>query len=223
MALRTATTKEAFSALVDPHATLWGLKRLPPSGTGRKQQVPIEATTGTGYLSTIWPSDGKTASDRENAMTSGPVAALSVAAASRKTMYPKPFAMQVEGRVKRRLGDHFSLTKFGVNLTELAPGSVSALFHHHTEQDEFIFVVSGNPILMLGDQEYELHAGDCCGFKAGSGVGHQLLNKSAQAVFYLEIGDRTPGDYAFYPKDDLAFGKAVDGSWILTHKDGRPY
>ena len=156
-------------------------------------------------------------------MTSGPVAALSVPESSRKTIYPKPFDARVEGRVKRRLGDRFSLTRFGVNLTELAPGSVSALLHHHTEQDEFIYVVSGNPTLVLGEQEFELRAGDCCGFKAASGVGHQLVNTSTQAVFYLEIGDRTPGDYAFYPKDDLAFGKAADGSWILTHKDGSPY
>ena len=156
-------------------------------------------------------------------MTSEPVTALAVPVMGRKTIYPQPFAAQVEGRAKRRLGDQFSLTKFGVNLTELAPGSVSALFHHHTEQDEFIYIVSGTPTLVLGEREYELRPGECCGFKAGSGVGHQLVNRSTQPVLYLEIGDRTPGDYALYPKDDLAFGKAADGSWILTHKDGRAY
>lgn len=156
-------------------------------------------------------------------MTSAPVAAPSVAVASQKTIYPEPFAGRVKGRVKRRLGDHFSLTKFGVNLTELAPGSVSALFHHHTEQDEFVYIVYGNPTLVMGEREYVLRAGDCCGFKAGSGIGHQLANRSTETVLYLEIGDRTPSDYAVYPNDDLAFGKAPDGSWILTHKDGRPY
>jgi len=151
-----------------------------------------------------------------------PIATLEVPVSSRPTIYPPPFAERVQGRLKRRLGDHFGLVNFGVNLTELAPGAVSALLHHHTRQDEFIYVVSGTPTLVLDDREYLLQAGDCCGFKAGSGVGHQLVNQSTHPVLYLEIGDRTAGDYAEYPKDDLKFTQAGD-AWILTHKDGTPY
>jgi uncharacterized cupin superfamily protein len=156
-------------------------------------------------------------------MTIEPLPAAAVPVLSRKTIYPQPFASQVEGRVKHRLGDFFGLTNFGANLTELAPGSVSALLHHHTKQDEFVYIVSGTPTLVLDDKEYVLRAGDCCGFKAGNGIAHQLVNRSQQPVLYLEIGDRTPGDLAEYPKDDLAFTKLSDGSLILTHKDGAPY
>ena len=136
-----------------------------------------------------------------------PVAALEVPALGRKTIYPPPFASQVAGR----------------NLTELAPGAISALLHHHTRQDEFIYIVSGAPSLVLDEHEYPLRPGDCCGFKAGTAIGHQLVNRSAGPVLYLEIGDRTPGDYATYPKDDLQFTQIEGGAWILTHKDGTPY
>jgi uncharacterized cupin superfamily protein len=156
-------------------------------------------------------------------MTTEPLAAINVPAADRKTLYPAPFAAQVEGRVKHRLGDHYGLSNFGINLTELAPGSVSALLHHHTMQDEFIYIVSGTPTLVLDDKEYLLQPGDCCGFKAGTGIGHQLVNKSQSAVFYLEIGDRTAGDVPAYPKDDLKLTRHADGAWIITHKDGTPY
>ncbi len=156
-------------------------------------------------------------------MTTEPLPATSVPVSDRKTMYPPPFATQVEGRIKRRVGDQFGLTNFGVNLTELAPGSVSALVHHHTQQDEFIYIVAGMPTLVLGDKEYLLGPGDCCGFKAGNGLGHQLANRSATKVLYLEVGDRTAGDYAVYPNDDLKFTQAAGGGWILTHKDGAPY
>ena len=156
-------------------------------------------------------------------MNKEPVAALDVAVPSRKTIYPEPFAKLVEGRVKRRLGDHFGLTNFGVNLTELAPGAISALLHHHSRQDEFIFIVSGTPTLVLDDEEYLLQPGDCCGFKAGTGVGHQLVNRSPHPALYVEIGDRTAGDYAEYPRDDLKFTEVAGGAWILTHKDGSPY
>jgi uncharacterized cupin superfamily protein len=156
-------------------------------------------------------------------MLTEPLAARDVPVLNRKTIYPPPFASRVEGRIKHRLGDHFGLTNFGINLTELAPGSVSALLHHHTKQDEFVYIVSGSPTLLLCDREFALRAGDCCGFKAGSGVGHQLVNRSYAPVLYLEIGDRTPDDYATYPHDDLAFTQRGDGSWELTHKDGTSY
>jgi len=156
-------------------------------------------------------------------VNSEPLQAVDVPVLSKKTIYPAPFSAQVEGRIKHRLGEHFALTNFGINLTELEPGAVSALFHHHTKQDELIFVVCGNPTLVLGDREFVLKAGDCCGFKAGTGVGHQLINRSLGKVQYLEIGDRTPDESVEYPHDDLAFAQAPDGTMVLVHKDGTPY
>lgn len=150
-----------------------------------------------------------------------PLPALDVASVTR-TIYPQPFAARVAGRSKRRLGDHFGLDNFGVNLTELAPGAVSALLHHHTKQDEFIYIISGTPTLLLDDREYPLKPGDCCGFKAGNGIGHQLVNRTSQVVQYLEIGDRSAGDYAEYPADDLKFTQTSSDGWILTRKDGSP-
>jgi uncharacterized cupin superfamily protein len=62
-------------------------------------------------------------------MSREPIAALAVPLQNRKSLYPHPFSQQVAGRARHRIGDHFGLTNFGVNLTELAPGSVSALVH----------------------------------------------------------------------------------------------
>ncbi len=59
--------------------------------------------------------------------------------------YPEPFASRMAGREKRPLGDLFGLTNFGVNLTRLAPSSVSSLRHAHSKQDEFIYVLQGRP------------------------------------------------------------------------------
>ncbi len=62
----------------------------------------------------------------------------------------------------------------------------------------------------------------CSGFKAGTGDAHNLVNETAEEVIYLEIGDRTPGDKAIYPDDDLQ-ASLVDGKWQFSHKDGTPY
>lgn len=128
----------------------------------------------------------------------------------------------MSGRDKKHLGDFFSLSNFGVNLTRLAPGAHSALRHAHEAQDEFIYVLQGTPVLITDTGETQLCPGMCAGFKAGTGDGHQLLNRSNAEVVYLEIGDRTAGDRVTYPDDDLA-AEMVNGAWLFKHKDGTPY
>lgn len=136
--------------------------------------------------------------------------------------YPEPFASRMTGRQKQPLGDLFGLGNFGVNLTRLAPGAVSALRHAHTKQDEFIYILQGNPTLHTDEGLTPLSPGMCAGFKAGTGNGHRLMNETSQEVVYLEVGDRTPGDQGSYPDDDLQ-ALLVEGQWKFVHKDGRPY
>jgi uncharacterized cupin superfamily protein len=136
--------------------------------------------------------------------------------------YPEPFFSRMKGRLKRPLGDLFGLTNFGVNLTTLSPGAVSALRHAHSKQDEFVYIVRGHPTLVTDEGRTPLSPGMCAGFKAGTGNGHHLVNETREDVVYLEAGDRTPGDEGSYPDDDLK-AKLVDGRWAFVHKDGRPY
>lgn len=141
---------------------------------------------------------------------------------SKRSVYPEPFASRMAGREKKPLGDLFSLTHFGVNLTRIAPGGVSALRHAHAVQDEFVYVLQGTPVLVTDVGETQLRPGMCAGFKAGTGDGHQLVNRSHEDVVYLEVGDRTAGDAVSYPDDDLQ-ADLVGGQWQFTHKDGTPY
>ena len=156
-------------------------------------------------------------------MSKSPIAANEVPVRQGPSVYPGPFAELIRGRHKRKLGDFFALENFGVNLTELEPGAISALKHHHARQDEFIYILSGNPTLRWGDETYELGPGDCCGFRAGDGIGHQLENRTSNTVTYLEVGDRIPGDSAEYPDDDLMARQTASGEWKLTRKDGTEY
>jgi uncharacterized cupin superfamily protein len=156
-------------------------------------------------------------------MKQAPVHANEVKAVTGQTIYPPPFDARVQGRHRRRLGELFGLANFGVNLTDLAPGTASALPHHHTKQDEFIFVVQGTLTLLLDGEEFTLNAGDCYGFKAGNGIAHQLVNRSGAPASYLEVGDRTAGDAVEYPYDDLKLASKPGGGWQPLHKDGRPY
>jgi uncharacterized cupin superfamily protein len=151
------------------------------------------------------------------------IKALDAPPRSKPSGYPEKFRARVEGREKRPLGDLFGLSNFGVNLTRLAPGAESSVRHAHAKQDEFVYVLEGHPTLVTDAGATELSPGMCAGFKAASGDAHHLVNRTKQDVLYLEIGDRTRGDSATYPDDDLQVVQDAQGNWRYLHKDGTPY
>ena len=135
--------------------------------------------------------------------------------------YPPPFADSCAGRSRQRLGEAAGLTDFGVNLTRLPAGTWSSQRHWHTVEDEFIYVVEGEVVLVTDSGEVTLHAGDCAGFKAGIAIGHHLQNRTTRDVLYLEVGARRPRDDAVtYPGIDLQVRKGEEG---YSHADGKPY
>lgn len=136
--------------------------------------------------------------------------------------YPEPFKSRVAARRKQRLGDALGLKNFGVNLTTLPPGARSALRHWHSHEDEFIYVVSSELVLITDGGEQVLTAGICAGFPAGAADGHFLMNRSGKDAVYLEVGDRDPADAVTYPGDDIA-GRATPQGRRFTRKDGMPY
>lgn len=150
------------------------------------------------------------------------VMAEDIPARTKKSAYPEPFASMMDGREKHQLGDFFGITTFGVNLTRLAPGARSALLHRHSLQQEFIYILQGEPTLVTDTDEVQLRPGMCAGF-IPDGAAHQLVNRSHADVVYLEVGDRTSGDAVTYPADDLAAEFGTDGRWKFIHKNGQPY
>ena len=150
------------------------------------------------------------------------VTAAAVPSRSRPSIYPEPYAARMAGREKRPLGELFGLANFGVNLTRLAPGAVSSLRHAHSRQDEFVYIVAGQPTLHSDEGHSQLAPGMCAGFKAGTGNAHRLINETAEDVVYLEVGDRSAEDEVAYPDDDLK-AQLVDGERIFVHKNGVPY
>jgi len=166
---------------------------------------------------------------KKKKITIFPIAAKDVAASVKGSSYPSPFRGFVQGRTKSKLGDAYGLSNFGVNYTTLKPGAFSALSHHHSKQDEFLYIIEGTATLYLGSEcdttktSYTMEAGDCMGFHAGQGVAHRLANESEEAVVYLEVGDRTPDDEVEYPDNDLKAVPGKEGTWKFLHKDGTPY
>jgi uncharacterized cupin superfamily protein len=135
------------------------------------------------------------------------------------TAYPAPFDVPCLERFRLRLGDAGGLSDFGVNLLTLAPGVWSSQRHWHAVEDEFVYVVSGELVLITDAGEEILRAGDCAAFPKNDGNGHHLVNRSAADAVCLEIGTRSGADRVVYPDIDLL----VDSFRGYTHRDGTPY
>ena len=134
--------------------------------------------------------------------------------------YPSPFDQPCAERVRTRLGDAGGLTQFGVNLLHLPPGVWSSQRHWHSDEDELVYVVSGEVVLVTDAGEQVLRAGDCAAFPKGVAEGHHLINRSSQVATLLEVGGRSEADVCRYSDIDMM----VDGKLgQYTRRDGTRY
>lgn len=138
------------------------------------------------------------------------------------TFYPAPFDEPCLTRERQRLGDAAGLDQFGVNLLRLPPGAWSSQMHWHTHEDEFVYVLEGEVVLVSADGEIVLKAGDAAGFKAGDETGHCLQNRSGKDAMVLEVGSRHKDDKAYYPGLDLV-ADPHSGKAKFSRLDGTPY
>ena len=134
--------------------------------------------------------------------------------------YPAPFDRQPAKRIRQRIGDAGRLTQFGVNLLKLPPGAWSSQRHWHSLEDEFVYVIDGEVVLVTDKGEEVLRAGDCAAFPANAPDGHHLINKSNAAALCLEVGTRAADDFTTYPDIDLVFDPKIGD---YTHRDSTPY
>jgi len=134
--------------------------------------------------------------------------------------YPPPFDAPCNAQSSQRLGGHGGLTLFGVNLTILEPGAWSSQRHWHSHEDEFIWVMEGELVLVTDSGEEVLRAGDCAAFRRGDPDGHHLINRSSRPAKVLEIGNSDSKDRCTYSDIDMI---AQPGMPHYVHRDGSPY
>lgn len=139
------------------------------------------------------------------------------------TTYPDEFKAAVSGRARQRVGKAAGLKNLGVNVTTLAPGAQSALRHWHSAQDEFIYIVKGELVLVTNEGEQTLGPGAMAGFAAGVENAHHLINRSAVPAVYLEIGDKALPEQAHYLDVDLVYKETTGNPGRFEHRDGKAY
>lgn len=144
---------------------------------------------------------------------------LETAPKGQGTRYPAPYNEPCKNRRWVRLADAAGLTQFGVNLVTLDPGVWSSQRHWHAEEDEFVYVLDGELVLVTDAGEEVMRPGDCAGFKAGVRDGHHLQNRSDRPARFLVVGSRIKSDWGEYPDLDMRFSRTEPA---FTRKNGEP-
>ena len=138
--------------------------------------------------------------------------------------YPAPFDEPCKTRTGLGLSDASGLTQFGAHLITLAPGAWSSQRHHHSHEDEIVYIISGHPTLFEGGDPVPLSPGDVTAHPMGDGIGHHMKNETEEDVLFLVIGGRNPEtDSGVYPDIDLDLPANGTPSRVFQRKDGTPY
>ena len=139
------------------------------------------------------------------------------------TRYPSPYDEPCKARTFLKLGEAAGLTKIGVNLVTLPPGTWSSQRHWHAREDEFLFVIAGELVLITDEGETLMRKGDSAGFPAGNQDGHHLQNQSQADATFIVVSNRDHEDYGEYSDIDMRFHPPrypPQGSY--SRKDGSP-
>ena len=142
----------------------------------------------------------------------------SVAEKEGVSRYPDPYNLGSGNLSYRPLGDAGGLTQFGAHLETLHPGGQSSQMHWESDEDEFLYMLTGALTVIEDGKPTIIGPGDACVWKAGAPVGHCLKNHTDAPATYIIVGTRQPKNVAYYPGLDLLATEAG-----FTHLDGTPY
>lgn len=140
------------------------------------------------------------------------------------TRYPEPYDRKCNARITVELSDGGDLTQFAVHHVTLPAGKWASQRHWHSHEDEFVYILSGECVLIDDAGETILKSGDCTAHKAGEANGHHLVNKSQADVEFLIVGTRNPQeDHCHYPDINLDLPANGEAMRTFSRKDGSPY
>ena len=112
-----------------------------------------------------------------------------------KTHFLNPNAV----RINKSLGDLTGLTGLGFHIIEVQPGRETTEYHVHHHEDECIYVLSGAATATLGEETFEIKAGDFVGYRKG-GLAHTVVNTGTDVFRCIVVGERLAHDVGDYPR-----------------------
>lgn len=114
-----------------------------------------------------------------------------------------------------RLTDHIGLKHLGISYDYLPPGVRSAFPHAHTHEEEFVYVIQGQPTVWLDGFAKNIGPDEFAAYPSNTGLSHALINDTDQEVIYLCIGETQdfPDEKISYPLNPLRQNECRRKGW----------
>lgn len=118
-------------------------------------------------------------------------------------------------RVNKSLGDLTGLTGFGFHIIEVLPGHESTEYHVHYFEDECTYVLSGQGVVTIGDDDFDIGTGDFVGYRA-SGAAHTMRATGTEPLVCIVVGERLAHDVGDYPHKGKRIYRNAGLPWDLV-------
>lgn len=112
------------------------------------------------------------------------------------------------------LGEKLGLTRIGIHHIRLLPGRRTSYPHAESAEEEFVFVIDGQPDAWIDGVLHPLEPGDSVAFPAGTGICHTFLNNTQDEVRLLVVGEKPKAENRIrYPLNE-AHERTREDPWI---------
>jgi uncharacterized cupin superfamily protein len=112
--------------------------------------------------------------------------------------------------IRASFSEHFKLMRLGIHHDRLPPGRRVSWPHAEADEEEFVYVIEGEPDLWMDGAVRRLKPGDGVGFPSGTGIAHTFINNTETDVRLLVVGEasrkRSRIDYPLHPKRNAEIG-----------------
>jgi uncharacterized cupin superfamily protein len=115
----------------------------------------------------------------------------------------------------KSLGDQVGLTGFGFHIMEVQPGHESTEHHFHYNEDECLYVLSGEATARVGDETFSISEGDFLGYRKG-GLPHSIVNTGSTVLRCIAVGQRLDSDVVDYPLQEKRIFRTPGLSWKVV-------
>ena len=121
----------------------------------------------------------------------------------------------------QRLGSTLGGELLGMTVYELAPGE-SVCPYHYEYDEEWVLILTGEPVLRDPDGEHGLEAGDVACFPVGPAGAHQVFNRGDEPLRIAMLSTRSEPAVAVYPDSDKigVWPGNPDDNLMLRSRDG---
>ena len=105
-------------------------------------------------------------------------------------------------RQVKSIGDLAGLTDMGLHMVRIEPGRETTEFHFHGQDEEFVYIIAGQGVALMGDETIFVEPGDVMLFPK-NGPAHSMRNEGLDDLVYLMGGTRAEVDVCTYPRLQL--------------------